>query len=232
MKKQVFTASLGIFAAVWCFGQTNFARGEDLFMQNKPNEARIYLENAIVEDPAHVRAFMYLGIVYEQIHRIDEAIVVYRQILSRAGDLTANVAGNLGNAYFKKDNLTEAESLYTQAIQANRNYAAAWLGRANVRLKTGSLQAAITDYEQYLMLDPRSSQRPTIERLISFIRAEFAEAERRRLIAEEEARLEAERRQRLLNEVSASLQSAADASQGLSSGAENVEGYAGEFELE
>lgn len=201
-------------------------------MQNKPNEARIYLENAIVEDPAHVRAFMYLGIVYEQIHRIDEAIVVYRQILSRAGDLTANVAGNLGNAYFKKDNLTEAESLYTQAIQANRNYAAAWLGRANVRLKTGSLQAAITDYEQYLMLDPRSSQRPTIERLISFIRAEFAEAERRRLIAEEEARLEAERRQRLLNEVSASLQSAADASQGLSSGAENVEGYAGEFELE
>jgi hypothetical protein len=35
-----------------------------------------------------------------------------------------------------------------------------------------------------------------------------------------------------LDEVSASLQSAADSSQGLSSGAENLEGYEGEFELE
>jgi len=51
-------------------------------------------------------------------------------------------------------------------------------------------------------------------------------------MAEEEERRLAEERQRLLDSVSASLQSAADYSQSISSGAENVEGYEGEFELE
>jgi hypothetical protein len=50
----------------------------------------------------------------------------------------------------------------------------------------------------------------------------------------EEARAaaEAERRQRLLEEVAASLQSSAEETQGLSSGSEDVQGYDGEFELE
>jgi hypothetical protein len=121
---------------------------------------------------------------------------------------------------------------YTRAIDADRAYAAAWLGRANTRLKRGALQNAVSDYEQYLRLEPRSSQRPAVERLTAYIKAEVAEADRQRRVAEETARAETERRQRLLDEVSASLTGAAGASQGLSSGAENVEGYEGEFELE
>ena len=232
MKKTFFYTLLWICVSVWCFGQDSFARGEDLFMQNKPQEAAAYLEHAIVEDPTRIKAFLYLGIAYEQADRTDEAIAVYRQVLGRAGELTANVANNLGNAYFRNGSVVEAEALYSQAIEANRMYASAYLGRANTRIKRGSLWDAVSDYEQYLQLDPRSPQRSTIERLIAYIRAEYAEAERQRLVAEEVARLEAERRQRLLDEVSASLHGAAGASQGLSSGAEDVEGYEGVFELE
>jgi len=232
MKKNLCAVLILVLASAWCFGQDSFTRGENLFMQNKPQEAVIYLENSITEDPAHVQAFLYLGIAYEQIGRTDEAIAVYRQVLGRAGDLTANIANNLGNAYFKKGSITEAETMYTQALEADRVYAAAWLGRANTRIQKGSLRDAISDYEQYLRLEPRSSQGPSIERLVAYIKAEFAEAERQRLVAEEIARAEAERRQRLLDEVSASLQGAAGASQGLSAGAEDVEEYEGEFELE
>ena len=201
-------------------------------MQNKPKEALVYLENAIADDPAHIQAYLYLGIVYEQLDRTDEAIAAYRRVLGQAGDLSADVANNLGNAYFKQGNTAEAERFYTRSLQADPGYASACLGRANTRLKAGSLRTAIADYEMYLALEPRSPKRPEIERLIAFIYSEFAAAERQKLLAEENARSEAERQRRLLEDIAASLQSAAGASQGLSTGAEDVQGYEGEFELD
>jgi len=231
MKTHLFILFL-IVSAAFGFGQTNFAKGQDLFMQNKPSEAVVYLENSTVEEPTRVEAFLYLGIVYEQIGRTDEAIAVYRQVLGRAGALTANVTTNLANAYFKKGSVAEAEMLYTQALNADFVYALAYLGRANAKMKRNALMDAVSDYEQYLLLDPRAPQRRSIERLILQIKSEYADAERKRLVAEEVARLEAERKQRLLDEVSASLQGAAGASKGLSTGAEDIEGYEGEFELE
>ncbi|MDR1618361.1 MAG: tetratricopeptide repeat protein [Treponema sp.] len=214
------------------FAQSNFVRGEELLMRNKPGDALVFLENAVAEDPANMKAFLYLGIVYQQLSRLDEAIAVYRKILPRAGAETARVAYNLGNAYYGKGNAVFAEQYYTQAVEADGTFASAWLNRANTRVKTGSLRESLSDYEMYLSLEPRSPKRPEIERLAAFIREEFAAAERRRLLEEEAARAEAERRQRLLDEVSASLQSAADDARGLSAGSEDVMGYEGEFELE
>ena len=232
MKKYFLFFCACVLIANICYGQTNFTRGEELFMQNKPAEALVFFENSIAEDPAHVQAFLYLGIVYEQLGRLDEAIAVYRRILSRAGDMAALISTNLGNVYFRRGNFENAEEFYSQAVSGDSGYSSAYLGRANTRIKTGALREAVADYELYITLEPRSSKRPEIERLIAFIRSEFAAEERRRLLAEEAAREEAERRQRLLDELAASLQSAADGSQGLSTGAENVESYEGEFELE
>ncbi|MDR0876750.1 MAG: tetratricopeptide repeat protein [Treponema sp.] len=233
MKKMYFFAGcILLYAAAGGFAQSNFNKGEELLMQNKPKEALPYLENSVADDSAHAQAFLYLGIVYEQLDRPDEAIAAYRKILPRAGNLSAYVASNLGNAYYRKGSPAQAEQFYSQAIDSDPVYASAYLGRANSRVKSGSLRAAVVDYELYLSLEPGSAKRPQIERLIAFIREEFAAEERRKLLAEEAARAEAERKQRLLEEVSASLQSAAEGSQGLSTGAEDVLGYEGEFELE
>ena len=217
---------------VFSHGQVNFTRGEELLQQNQPAQAVVFLENAVIDEPANVKAFIYLGIVYEQLEKPDEAIAAYRRILPAAGNLSANVANNLGNVYFQKGNNEMAEQFYTQAIESDAVYSRAYLGRANTRIRTGSLRNAAADYEQYLTLDPLTVQRPRIEQLVALLRAEFAAEERRRLLAEEEERVRAAERQRLLDEVSASLHSAADASTGISSGAENVEGYENEFELE
>ena len=231
MKKFSLCAAL-VFLASLSFGQENFGRGEDLFMQNRPTEAAIFFESAIAQDPTHVMAHLYLGIAYEQMGRLDEAIAVYRQVLGRAGDMTAIIATNLGNAYFRRGLIVDAIAMYAHSMEADRSYAPAYLGRANARIREGSLNDAISDYEQYLLLEPRAPQRTNIERLIMYIRAEFVEAERLRRVAEENARAEAERRRRMLEEVSASLQGAAGASQGLSAGAEDIEAFEGEFELE
>jgi tetratricopeptide (TPR) repeat protein len=232
MVKKITIVVIFSLAAFVCYGQSNFSRGEDFFMQNKPAEAVVFLESAIADDPSRAVSYLYLGIVYEQLGKIDEAIAVYRRALPVAGNLSANVANNLGNVYFKKGNIEEAERYYSQAIGFDSVYSAAYLGRANTRIKAGNLQNAISDYEQYLTLEPLSGQRQNIENLLALIRAEFTANEMRRQMAEAEERRLAEERQNLLDSVSASLQSAADASKGISSGAEGVEGYENEFVLE
>ena len=232
MLKKFINICVLLFIAVFCYGQTNFARGEELLMRNQPELAVDFLSRAMAENPANAVTYLYLGIVYEQLGRTDEAIAVYRRILPGAGNLTANVANNLGNVYFNRGNTAEAEQFYSQAIHSNAMFSSAYLGRANTRIKAGNLQNAVADYEQYLRLEPDSSQRSIIEQLVNLIRTEFAAEEMRRLIAEEEERRLAEERQRILDIVAASLQMVADSSQGISFGAEGVEYYDGEFELE
>ncbi|MCL2184963.1 MAG: tetratricopeptide repeat protein [Treponema sp.] len=228
-----------LFLTVLCFvqiqglnAQSNYARGEELYMHNKPSEAAVFLERALAEDPANIRTFLYLGVVYEQLGRANEAITVYLQILPRAGNMSANVASNLGNVYFKRGSTEDAEKYYTQAIDYNSRYSQAFLGRANTKIKAGKLLEAIDDYELYLTLEPSSPQRQNIESLVNLIQSEIAAEEMRRILAADQERRLAEERQRLLDSVSASLQSAADSSQAVSSGAESVEHYRGEFELE
>jgi tetratricopeptide (TPR) repeat protein len=201
-------------------------------MLNKPAEALPFLESAAAEDPANVRAFLYLGMSYFQLERLDEAIAVYRRVLPRAGAESARIAFNLGNAYYVKEEMILAEQFYTQAIDTDGAFSSAYLNRANTRVRTGSLREALADYERYLALETRSPKRPQVEGIMAFIREEFAAEERRRIQAEAEAAAEAERKRRLLEDVSASLQSAAEESEGLSAGAEDVLDYAGEFELE
>ena len=211
---------------------TDFSQGEELFLHNKPEEALPFLEKAFIANQEHLEGALYLAMCYEQLGRLDEAVTIYRIILPNAGDKTATVACNLGNVYFKRDNFSLAQQFYTQAIRADPAYASAWLNRANVFVRNGSLQEAISDYERYLRLEPGSSQRIQIERLISLIQEEFAAGEIRRLMAAEAAREESERRQRLIDEVSASLQAQADEAEGIAAGAEALSGYDGEFELE
>jgi tetratricopeptide (TPR) repeat protein len=232
MNKRVFPIILFSLLGTLLFAQSSFVKGEELFLQNKPNEALSILEQAVVEDPAHVEAALYLGIAYQQLNKFDEAIAVYRKILPRAGAQSALISYNLGNVYFSRGNASFAEQYYSQAISSDPVYASAYLNRANSRVKSGMLQDGVLDYRQYLTLEPNSPKRSQIESLIAFIENEAVMEEQRKIMAEAEAKAEAERRQRLLDEVSASLQAAADDAQGLSSGAESVEGYAGEFELE
>ena len=230
--KKIILAGSWILVTVFCHAQENFSRGEALLMQNKPVEAVVYLLNALSDDSSNTKAYLYLGIVYEQLGSPNEAVAVYRRALPIAGNYSATVANNLGNVYFQIGNNEMAEHYYSQAIGLNSALSKAYLGRANTRVKTGNLKNAVSDYEQYLTIEPHAAQKTKIEQLVTFIKSEFAAEEQRRIIAEEEARRIAEERQKLLDSVSASLHSAADLSKSLSSGAENFEQYDGEFELD
>jgi tetratricopeptide (TPR) repeat protein len=214
------------------FAQRDFSRGEELFLQNKPQEALVFLEAAAAEEPGNSQAALYLGIAYEQLNRPDEALAVYLHYLSLGTADTARVSFNAGNLYYAQGDDEAAERYYTQAISAAPGLGPAYLNRANTRIRRGKPNEALPDYEQFLRLVPDSPKRSQIEQLTAFIRAEFAAAERRRLLEEARAAEEAERRRQLLEEVSASLQAASEDTQGLSAGTEEMLDYEGEFELE
>jgi len=232
-----------VFCLYPAFSQASFLQGEAAFLANRPQEAITHLEAAIRDDPAHVQAFLYLGISYLQLDRRDDAIAIYQRILPRAGAETARIAFNLGNIYFLNREHSLAIESYTQALEADPRFATALLNRANAKVAMGQYNDAIVDYERYLSLEPYSSQSGQIRRLVNFIRDEAAAMERRlqeeraaeeqrRLIAEENQRLEAERRRQLLDDVSASLQAASEDLTSLSAGNEGIQGYDGQFELE
>jgi len=234
--KSVFAGVFGllffILGAPFLEAQDSFAKGEDLFMQNKPQEALQYLESAAAEDPAHVQAFLYLGIAYLQLNRADDAIATYKKILPLGGAETARIAFSLGNAYFVKGNFALAKEYYTQAIAADPSYASAYLNRANALVKNGELSDALTDYQAFLGMDPGNPKNDQVVKLMAFIRAQFAAEEQRRVAAAQAAQAEADRKKRLLDEVAGSLQAAAEDSKGLSAGTEDVQDYNNEFELQ
>jgi tetratricopeptide (TPR) repeat protein len=209
-----------------------FAEGEALFLKNKPAEAAARLEAALRGDPANAVAALYLGIAYQQTGRYDDSIDILRRTLPRAGEKAALFAYNIGNAYFAKGSATFADQFYTKAIESDPEMASAYLNRANARIRTGALRDAVSDYGEYLVREPQSPKRPAIEKIIALIGEEVAAAERQKAAAEETARAEEVRRRQLLDEVSASLQAAAEETRGLSSGSEDVMQYDGEFVLE
>ena len=225
--------SIGAQAAAPAGGSAAaFSEGESLFMKNKPAEAAIRLEVAVRSDPANVLAALYLGIAYQQTERYDDSIEALRKVLPRAGERTAIVSYNIGNAYFAKGASVFAEQFYTKALESDPSMASAFLNRANARIRTGSLKAAAADYGEYLVLEPGSPKRPAIEKVIALIGEEFAAAEKAKIVAEAAAAEDEARRRTLLDEVSASLQAAAEDTKGLSSGSEDVIQYDGEFVLE
>ena len=226
-------AVLALAAPAPCLSaQSGFARAEELFMQNNPEAALPALEAVLAEDPANLKAYQYLAIVYLQLERPDDAVSVYLRALPRGGSETAALAFNLGNTWFGMGNMEQAIRSYTTAIEANSAFAPAWLNRANARIKSGALKDAVSDYQFYLTLENHSPRRAEIERLLAVINAEFAAAERFRVAEEERVRAEEARRRQLLEEVSASLQADAGETRGMSAGTESLHGYEGEFELE
>jgi tetratricopeptide (TPR) repeat protein len=186
------TALFFVLHLSYTAAQTNFSRGETLFMTGKPKEALGFLEKAAGEDAGNVKAFIYLGMIYQQLGQTDDAIAAYLKILPRAGDETALIAYNLGNVYYSIGNIPQAEKYYTRAVEADASFSSAYLNRANSRLYTDRFDEAFADYDQYLALEPRSPQRAQIEQIRSLALAERAAAVERQRVEEEEVQREAE----------------------------------------
>jgi tetratricopeptide (TPR) repeat protein len=171
MKKKLILISI-IFCLTGSLlqAETAFESGEKLFMQNKPHEAKVQLETALVRDSGNEKIYLYLGIIYEQLQDSISAIDILRKGLLVAKNIKDLLYFNIGNNYFKQGDNTLADKNYTLAIAENSLLAAAYLNRANARIRLVKYPEAIEDYETYLRLEPDTWQREQIEKLIALLR--------------------------------------------------------------
>ncbi|MCL1817305.1 MAG: tetratricopeptide repeat protein [Spirochaetaceae bacterium] len=187
------------------FGQSAFQKGEELFMQNRPQEAAGILEGALAQEPRNEKIYLYLGIIYEQLGIRQKAVDIMQKGLEVTVFHKADLFFNIGNNYDGMGEAEKAVEMYTRALETNGSLGDAYLNRANVEVKLDRLTDALRDYRLYLVMAPASPQRPQIERMIQLIESveaeRAAEAERvriaeeqRRIREEEEKRLEEERR--------------------------------------
>lgn len=212
--------------------QTPAELGADRFLRDKPGEALPYLEAAVKANPSDTKSYFYLGICYQQLGRLDDAVGALRKALVAGSSDEALVAFATGNAYFAQGKASFAEPFYTRAVTADPSMASAYLNRANSRVKIGSYSDAVADYGTYLSMEPSSPKRPAIEKILAAINDQLAAEATAKANAAAAAAAEEARRKALLDEVSASLQAAAEDTKSLQAGSEDVIQYDGEFVLE
>ncbi|TVR57972.1 MAG: hypothetical protein EA426_10990 [Spirochaetaceae bacterium] len=175
-------------------------RGEELYVNDKPAEAIVMFRNALEEEPANERVYLYLGITYEQLGRYRDAIEILQKGLDVSSRYRDVILFNIANNHLRLGNRDEAERAYTRAVGENRNMADAYLNRANVRVRDNRYDEAVDDYVVYLNLEPHSSQREEVEQMIALLRGAIAEQlereerERQRIAEEERRRREEEER--------------------------------------
>jgi len=220
------------------FSLDYFAEGERLFRENKPSEAIAPLYQASLAAGTDPKVFNYLGLCYRMTGKYDDAISIFMKGTSAPGTDRKLLFCNAGNVYFAQNMFVEAEMMYSKSVEIDSAYAPAYLQRANARVRLENFPKAVDDYTVYLMLDPASWQKESIRQLIALLSTTIKQkeetaalAEAQKATAEAEKKAAAERYQKLLDDVSASLQSI-DGASTKSAGSENIMDYNEEGQLE
>ena len=228
-----------------------FERGERAFLQNNPEDAAALLEVAIQQQPARAQAYIYLGVAYIQLGYLERAAATLQRGISNAADRQDRLYHNLALVYQQLESFESALQAYGAAVQHNPGFSPAYLNRANLQVRQGAYQDALSDYRIYLNIAPDGPESGNVRRMIAALEDEIAdlraqeereriareEAERQaeldaeaQRIREEEERLAAERRRReLLGSVLESLEDIGQESDALGAESEEFEDF--DFEI-
>ncbi len=187
-RKITFAAFLLVFISSANLMAGNYDKGLSLFCENKPAEAIIYLQQAVLETDVNPDVYNYLGLAYYQTGQYQKSLEVFQLGTGVSGTDKRRLYYNAGNSAFALGYYDRAEEMYSYALAANPSFASALLNRANARMKEQAYDNAILDYTQYIELEPESSQAESIRRLISLLTAEITtkKQEEERLAVENE----------------------------------------------
>lgn len=233
MKRAILWALVLLLAArMMAEERSFFPEGERLFREDKPREAAVVLEKAVLEAGVDERAWLYLALCYQQLGRFDDGVAVLRKGLPQAREYRHLFYFDMGNLFLLQGKALFAEEMYGEALKIEGGYAPAYLNRANARLTLKDYKGAQADYSLYLVLDPSSNQRAAIESLLSKLGAALTAEEERAAAAEAQRRAEAAAKQALLDEISSSLKAAAEETTNLSVGTGEVQTYDDELPLQ
>ena len=124
------------------YSLNSFEQGESLFLDNKPDEAKLYLENALVSEPSNEKIYYYLGYIYEQLGEYQNAINILQRGIDIAVIYKDQFYFNIGLNFRELGENVLAEEMYTKAITQNSLYPEPYLCRANSRVELKNYEGA------------------------------------------------------------------------------------------
>jgi Tfp pilus assembly protein PilF len=141
--------------------------------QKKWKDAQGALEKAVQQDPKAAEAYFQLGASLNQQKDYAGATKALNQGLELNQDAPDAGAAHyeLASAYFNSGQWQAAEPHAARAIAATPDFALAHWLMAQIMLKKGDGQGAITEFQTYLKLDPNGSFAPSVRVVIPKIQA-------------------------------------------------------------
>ncbi len=125
-----------------------------LLQQGRPNDAEPLLGGVLREDPSHVDALHFLGVLAAERGRRQEGIDLIRRALALEPDYV-DAWNNLGNLLLAQGQLDEAEATYRRAIAMAPEHANAHANLGVVLLRSGRLADAMAAWAEAVRLEPR-----------------------------------------------------------------------------
>ena len=126
MRKHVALTWVLLLAAASGFGASEFFdKGEQLFVQNKPQDAQPLLESALSDDPANEKTYLYLGIIYQQLGDPQKAIDILKQGIEVSTAYKDLFSTTWATTSISRKDYASAEQMYTSALAANKDLAEA-----------------------------------------------------------------------------------------------------------
>jgi predicted O-linked N-acetylglucosamine transferase (SPINDLY family) len=96
--------------------------------------------------------YYHLGLVFEKLNKIPQAISAYREAIALEPNLDAY--NNLGNLLTQTGEFEQAEAIYRQAIAANPSHFGSYLNLGNLLMEQHQIEPAIQAYQTALALKP------------------------------------------------------------------------------
>ena len=189
------------------------------------------LEAAIAGESVDYKAYLYLGIAYEQLGFYDKAIEALKQGMDKKGADRGMFLVNIGNNYVRKQESKEAVAYYSKALEVNSSNTSALRNRANEYLRLEEYDKALNDYKLYLSLEPDAYQNERIEKVIALLENKIDKIAKQKLEEERKRLAEEKQQQELLDRVLNSLSNASEDTTNLSAGSEDVEQYSDNFDI-
>lgn len=116
-------------------------------------EAERLYQTILAQEPEHPHALHYLGVVYAQRARYDEACRLIQQSLAQHRSAPAH--SHLGNALKGLRRFDEAVASYDAAIALDPEYAEAPYNRGNALQELGRFDDALASYDRAIAIRPR-----------------------------------------------------------------------------
>jgi len=127
-----------------------FSSGLQLYEKNRGDEAYSFFLNSIKKDTGFLDAHRYFEYTARKLGKLDEFISLYESMLS-ADPNNPVLMNYLGNGYFDRGKMEEAEKLYIKAIHIAPTFGNPYNNLASVYMLSRNYEASLETFEKALV---------------------------------------------------------------------------------